>query len=61
MKFTLKIRLGNDAMQSRRDIEYALRGLGQNLPYISDPPEAGDDGTIHDANGNRVGEWTVSE
>lgn len=61
MEFTLRIELGNEAMQTRQDIENALRKLGQNLPYMSDPPEAGDDGTIHDINGNRIGEWSVSE
>lgn len=59
MTFTLTIELGNDAMQSRGDIEGALRKLGQNLRYMSDPPEAGDDGKIMDENGNSVGIWAV--
>lgn len=59
MKFTLEIELGNDAMQTRRDVESALRKLGQNVKYMSDPPEDGDEGTIRDDNGNTVGKWTV--
>jgi hypothetical protein len=61
MQFTLTIDLGNDAMQTRADIESALRKLGQNCRYMSDPPEAGDDGAIMDDNGNKVGRWEVTE
>ena len=61
MKFTLEIELGNDAMQTRQDIEEALRKLGQNLRYMSDPPEDGNEGFIADANGNGVGTWRVTE
>lgn len=61
MKFTLEIELGNDAMQTRDDIEEALRSAGQNLRYMSDPPEDGDGGGIMDLNGNNVGKWRVSE
>ena len=60
MKFTLEIELGNEAMQSRNDVEDALRRLGQNCKYMSDPPEDGDDGGIMDYNGNTVGKWQVS-
>ncbi len=59
MKFTLTIELGNDAMQTRSDIEEALRKLGQNLRHMSDPPEAGDGCGIMDLNGNRVGRWDI--
>jgi hypothetical protein len=58
-KFTLEITLGNDAMRTRTDIEQALRELGQNLRYMSDPPESGDSGKIMDVNGNSVGKWEV--
>lgn len=60
MKFTLEIELGNEAMQTRDDIEEALRNLGQNLRYMSDPPSVGDDGVIIDYNGNTVGKWEVT-
>ena len=59
MKFVLRIDLGNDAMQTRADIEEVLRKLGKNLAYMSDPPEDGDEGKIQDINGNTVGEWHV--
>ena len=59
MTFTLTIELGNDAMQTRRDIESALRKIGQ-LKYMSDPPAEGDDGKIMDENGNTVGKWEVT-
>jgi hypothetical protein len=61
MRFTLTIELGNDAMQTRADIEEALRKLGQDLRYMSDPPEDGDDGVVADTNGNKVGTWEVTE
>jgi hypothetical protein len=60
MKFQLEIELGNDAMQTRRDIEEVLRRTGQNLAYMCDPPEDGDEGPIFDLNGNKVGTWTVT-
>jgi hypothetical protein len=61
MEFTLKIELGNDAMQTRADIEAALRNLGKNLRYMCDPPEAGDSDGIMDYNGNKVGSWEVTD
>ena len=61
MKFTLEIELGNDAMQTRNDVMEALRKLGQNLRYMNDTPESGDDGGIMDTNGNTVGKWEVIE
>jgi hypothetical protein len=61
MKFTLEIELGNDAMQTRADIEAALRKLGQNLRHMSEPPEHGDEGGIMDDNGNKVGTWEVTQ
>ena len=57
MTFMLRIELGNDAMQTANEIEAVLRKLGQRLPYISDPVEAGDEGSIMDDNGNTVGQW----
>lgn len=59
MKFILEIELGNDAMQTRADIEEALRRLGQDCRYMSDIPRVGDDGGIMDLNGNNVGKWKV--
>lgn len=52
-EFTLTIKLGNDAMQTRRDIADALRAVVDKL-------ESGAlDGKIFDTNGNKVGSWEV--
>ncbi len=59
MKFTLEIELGNEAMQTRNDVEWALRKLGQEVKYLSEIPEDGDEGPIRDENGNTVGKWEV--
>lgn len=53
-KFTLTIRLGNEAMQDQTDIGAALRELGHNLHSAIDT-----NGTIRDLNGNTVGEWRI--
>lgn len=60
-KFTLEITLGNEAMQTRYDVEGAVRQLGRNIAYMSDPPQAGDSGSIRDDNGNLVGHWAVQD
>ena len=60
MKFTLEIKLGNDAMQTPADIADALQDLAGDLkdaPDIEPTPSAG---TIRDINGNRIGHWQVS-
>ena len=49
--FTLKIELGNDAMQSREDIADALRSVAQQME------NGGGVGHIMDANGNTVGKY----
>lgn len=59
MKFTLEIELGNDAMQTYRDITFALVDLIGRLPSVD--PDDDDDGRIYDHNGNKVGTWQVSE
>ena len=61
MKFKLEFDLGNDAVQTRNDVEAILRKLGQNLAYMSDPPEEGDEGNIRDENGNTIGGWGIVE
>ena len=55
-KFTLTISLGNDAMQDYADIAEALICLSELMAdYGDDTPSV-----IMDQNGNRVGEWKVS-
>jgi hypothetical protein len=51
-KFTLEIKLGNDAMQDQCDVARALAKLAGEL--------TGRSGTIRDDNGNRVGTWSIN-
>lgn len=66
--FNLTIRLGNDAMSDAPPIAEALRSVAAILDesYVGcdpiEPTSPGEYGTIiRDANGNRVGEWSVTE
>ena len=52
--FTLKIRLGNAAMQAQDDVATALKHLAVKMGGRGADD---DDGVIMDDNGNRVGEW----
>ena len=52
MKFTLEIKLGNDAMQLNEDIAAALHDVAY---YVEQHDNS--HGIIHDANGNNVGRW----
>jgi len=55
-EFTLTIKLGNAAMQDYCDIADALTRLGALMAdYAGGTPSV-----IMDQNGNRVGEWKVS-
>lgn len=61
-KFTLSIKLGNDAMQDHNDIGSALVQLGQRLMKEHARglgPSTVDSGIIRDINGNNVGSWGV--
>jgi hypothetical protein len=59
VKFTLEIELGNDAMQTGRDVLNALReSLKGEEPL---PLETGVGGRLWDVNGNLVGKWEVTE
>jgi len=54
--FTLKITLGNEAMQTGSDIARALRDIADD---IEDQDQmSGTGGNIMDDNGNSVGKWT---
>jgi hypothetical protein len=52
--FQLKVELGNDAMQTRRDVAKVLRALA-DLIQTGKP-----DGKVRDRNGNPVGEWSFT-
>jgi len=53
--FTLKIRLGNAAMQTPEDVATALQELAPKMEMCD---ATGDYGRIMDHNGNHVGDWT---
>ena len=53
-EFTLKITLGNEAMQTRADIAQALKDVIKKLN------SGRDGGYIMDENGNTVGEFTLA-
>jgi hypothetical protein len=68
MRFTLEIQLGNDAMQTTRDLQRALQDLARDFRndnlWDTNAPltrELADDGRIYDENGNRVGRWEIGE
>jgi hypothetical protein len=51
--FTVKIEMGNDAMQSRADLATAMDEISKKL-------RSGHDyGNVMDENGNKVGEWST--
>lgn len=53
--FTLRIDLGNAAMQTREDVAEALGNIAENIAFSTH-----ESGTIRDANGNSVGSWELS-
>ena len=55
MKFTLTIDSDNDACQTRDDLEALLNKVFSNIHFVLDCEEM----HIHDANGNRVGEYCL--
>ena len=60
MTFTLTIEMGNDAMQTYADIAHATQRV---FADFSRNHEAVEDnaGRIYDANGNKVGTWSIDE
>jgi hypothetical protein len=50
--FTLKIKLGNDAMLTPEDVAEALQRVARTIVMDVD-----NQGNIRDLNGNTVGEW----
>jgi len=63
VRFTLAIHLGNEAMQTTRDLGHALIDLGMTLTQRPQDEKISlrGSGIIRDANGNTVGTWTVSK
>jgi hypothetical protein len=59
-QFTLKINLGNEAMQTGYDIAYAVRDVAFRLQDYGNIENIRTcKGTISDINGNTVGSWQV--
>ena len=58
-QFELTIRLGNAAMQTAADVADALRRAADWIEEYA-AMEHGEAVTLLDANGNRVGAWTVT-
>lgn len=56
-KFTLRIEMGNEAMQTPEDVGDALWAVANRLNYGIDLQS----GKILDYNGNTVGEWEFTE
>lgn len=52
-RFTLTIRLGNEAMMDASDVATELRDIARDLEYGLT------DDWVRDGNGNRVGEWRL--
>ena len=62
MKFTLEIKLGNDAMQTPSDVRKAIaHSLDNDVVFDGDIMAVGDKYLIRDYNGNTVGKWQVTE
>lgn len=60
MKFTLEIKLGNEAMQTTDDVAEALRRVASTLIKMVYISELNDDAwPISDLNGNKVGSFVV--
>ena len=58
--FTLKIKLGNDAMQTGLDLADAINEVTDRLQDVMGDIAPGESGTIRDVNGNTVGKWEVN-
>lgn len=55
--FTVKIKLGNAAMQTAEDIAEALRRLADK---VESADVESDRGVVMDLNGNQVGSWEIT-
>ena len=56
-EFTLRIKLGNEAMQTPEDVAASLRDIANRLDWGMYRRS----GEILDYNGNKVGEWEFTE
>ena len=56
-EFTLRIKMGNEAMQTPEDVAASLRDVANRLDWGMYRRS----GEILDYNGNKVGEWEFTE
>lgn len=61
MKFTLEIKLGNDAMKTGADVAKALRDVAKKVQDISVIRRVDIENRIVDLNGNKIGTWSTVE
>jgi len=61
MQFTLKVKFGNEEMQSYADLALATQLLFKRFAQMENEPDSDDSGMIYDLSGNKVGTWTVKE
>jgi hypothetical protein len=61
MKFTLNIELGNEAMETVRDVAEAIEASLARFSNFNLTMRDGVFGQIVDANGNTVGRWEVAD
>lgn len=60
MKLVIEIEFGNDAMQRYSQARAVIQDAVGTSDYRA-KPTLGDDGSLRDKNGNRVGFWEVRE
>lgn len=58
---TLSVRMENAAMQTPAELAVAFTESLNRHGVVHHPLELGDKGNVFDLNGNRVGEWQVTD
>lgn len=64
MKFTLEIKIGNDAMLDYDDLSQVLIGMARKMDFRYREGldiVSGANSTVRDSNGNRVGHWSIED
>jgi len=59
MKFVLEIEMGNDAVQTPRDVAFVLKRAAVSVSRVEDWHESYKEARILDANGNTIGQWEI--
>ena len=58
---TLSVRMENAAMQTPAELATAFTESLNRHGVVHQPFEVGDEGNVFDLNGNRVGDWQVTD